>query len=130
MNKRKVLLYLVLSFSLSWLLALGFYLTGEKWVTSRWAQFVGMVYMYMPFLSVVIVEKIIYKGILKESIGLSFKFNGWFIVAWLLPFFIAGLSFLISLLMPGVSFSPDLQGFFERYRDIMGEEQINLMISG
>ncbi len=127
MKNKKIILFLLFSFVLSWLLALAFYITGEKWGISKISQFIGMIYMYMPFLSAFIVQKIIYKEQLKNAIGLNFKLNRWYFFAWLLPFFIAGLVFLISLLMPDVSLSLNLDGFFERYKNILKEEHINLM---
>ncbi len=127
MNKLKIFYFLIFSFVLSGILALFFYLTGEKWGISRLSQFIGMIYMYMPFLSVVIVQKLIYKSSLKDSIGLHFRFNRWYFFAWLLPFLISIIVFIISLSMPDVSLSLNLEGFFERYKDMFKEEQLNMM---
>lgn len=127
MNKLKIAYFLILNFVLSGILALLFYLSGQKWGVSKLSQAIGMVYMYMPFLSVLIIQKIIYKGGIKDSIGFYFKFNRWYFFAWILPFLITFVVFLFSLLMPDVSLSLNLEGFFERYKDMFKEEQLNIM---
>lgn len=127
MNKLKIFYFLIFSFVLSWTLALCFYFTGQKWGISKLSQYIGMLYMYMPFISVLIVEKLLYKGNIKKSIGLYFRFNKWYFFAWLLPFLISIIVFLISLAMPDVSLSLNLEGFFERYKDMFNEEQLNMM---
>lgn len=127
MNKLKITYFLILCFVLNGILALVFYLTGEKWGVSPISQFVGVIYMYIPFISVLIVQKIIYKGNIKHSIGFYFRFNRWYFYAWFLPFLISILVFLISLSMPNVSLSFNLQGFFERYEKYFQKQQIDLM---
>uniref|UniRef100_A0A7C4UHP0 CPBP family intramembrane metalloprotease n=1 Tax=candidate division WOR-3 bacterium TaxID=2052148 RepID=A0A7C4UHP0_UNCW3 len=127
MNKRKIFIFLLLTFFLSWILALLFYLSGENWNISPLSQITGIIYMFMPLLSAIIVQRFIYKGEVKESLGISFKFNKWFLIAYLLPFFISICVSLFSIMMPDVSLSLDLSGFYERYRNIFSEEQIQTM---
>jgi membrane protease YdiL (CAAX protease family) len=47
-------------------------------------------------------------------LGVTFKANRWWVVAWLLPFALQPLIIASELLFHGVSFSPDLGGFLDR----------------
>jgi hypothetical protein len=45
-----------------------------------------------------------------QNAYISFKLNKWFLVAWLVPPLLAIVTFFISLLFPGVSYSPGMYG--------------------
>ncbi len=81
----------------------------------------------MPMIMVIIVQKFIYKEPIKEPLGISFKFSPWFLVAWLFPLVIAFGAFGVSLLFPGVKFSPDMAGMFERFKYILTPDQLEQM---
>ncbi len=66
------------------------------------------VYMFMPFLATLLV--MYFYKIPFRSLGISMKLNKWYIVAWLLPGFLALFSLGISLLLPGTSYSANLEG--------------------
>jgi hypothetical protein len=68
--------------------------------------------MFMPALSAVVVQKLIYRAPLKKPLRISFRPNRWFLVAWLLPLLLAFAPFGVALLIPGVTFSPDKQDKF------------------
>ncbi len=82
--------------------------------------------MIMPTIGTIIVQKLIYKEPLKP-LGISFKINRWWLVAWLLPPLIALATIGVSVLMPGASYSPDMAGYFERYQGIVAPEQLQQM---
>jgi membrane protease YdiL (CAAX protease family) len=65
-----------------------------------------------------------YREPLREPLGISFRLNRWFAVAWLVPPALAMATFGVSLLLPQVRFSPDMAGIVERYRSTMTPEQI------
>jgi uncharacterized protein len=104
-------------------LILGFHFSGGQWNTPA-AYAIATIYMYLPLLSAVLVQKWIFRGPLMEPLAIRFKFNGWFILAWLLPFLLACLALLFSLALPGVSFSQDLSGFFERLQRTVPADQV------
>jgi len=125
---KKVMLFIVIVFVLSWLLVLLFFVLGGRWVEDRnIAPIVGTIFMFMPAISAVLVQKAIYKEPLKEPLGISFKLNFWWLAAWLLPPVIALAAIGISLLIPGISYSPEMTGFFERFKGIIPAEQIEQM---
>lgn len=69
-------------------------------------------FMWGPFLAALVMVKAVEKGKMKEWINLSWKLNTrWFWIAWLIMpaaiFAVLG----VNLLLPGVSFSPDMSGY-------------------
>lgn len=84
--------------------------------------FITMGYMLLPLIASLILQLGVYKEPLRE-IKLVFKWSNWYIVAGLLPFAGVALSFVVSLLIPGVTFSPDMSGFLDRMSKAMPPEQ-------
>ena len=107
-NIKKIILFIGLTIFFSWLLVALFFAFDGKWDTP--ISF-GMttIYMFMPMAVAIFVQKYIYKESLKESLGISFKLNRWFVVAWLLPPVVAFATLGVSLLFPGVEYSPEME---------------------
>jgi membrane protease YdiL (CAAX protease family) len=63
----------------------------------------------------------------KEELFLSFKFNGWFLIAWLLPLVLSVGGLGIGLLFPDVSFSLEMKGMFDRFEGSFPKEQVEEM---
>jgi len=110
-NVKKVVLFLGLTFTSTYLLAFVYFRAGGT-VTSPDILIFGVTYMFMPALCAVVVQKFIYKEPLKKPLRINFRPNRWFVVAWLLPLLIAVATFWVALLFPGVTFSPDKQDNF------------------
>ncbi len=127
MNSGKVFRFIVITFLMSWTLALVFYLTGLNWI-GPWGTVLGIVYMFMPLLGVVIVQKTSGENIFK-SLGMRWKINPWWIMAWLLPVVLAAMALGVALLFPGVEYSPGMAGFFERFSHLLSPEEIEQMES-
>ncbi len=125
-NSKKVLLFTGLTFFFCWAVAILFHALGGRWNTPL-ATGVGVIYMFIPMTMAIVVQKLIYRQPLKEPFGISFKFNRWFLVAWLLPPIIAFTIFGVSLLLPGVTFSPEMAGLLERFKSVLPPEQFNQM---
>jgi membrane protease YdiL (CAAX protease family) len=121
-NFKKVALFICLTFFLSWLMAILFFAFGGRWNTPA-SLVMAVVYMFIPMAVSIVVQKLIYKEPLK-TLGISFKINRWFLVAWLLPLFIAFVSIGVSLLFPGVHYSAGMEGLVERFEPILTEEQL------
>lgn len=79
-------------------------------------------YMFIPLLCSLALQLLVYKEPLKD-IGFSFKWTPWYFLA-LIPVVYAFITFGVSLLMPGVTYSPDMSGMIERFAKMMTEEQI------
>lgn len=62
--------------------------------------------MLIPLLAVVFTQLIFKEPVLKD-VGISFKFNRWWLIGWLLMPVVAFAILGVTLLMPGAKFSPD-----------------------
>jgi membrane protease YdiL (CAAX protease family) len=122
-NIKKSLLFIGLTFLINWLIAAVFFFSGGRWNTPN-SVIVGVIYMFVPMAVAIFIQKIIYKEALKESLGISFKFNRWFLAAWFIPPVLAFLTLGISLLLPGVEYSPEMEGMYERFRSVVAPEQL------
>jgi|AGTN01.1.fsa_nt_gi CAAX amino terminal protease family. len=87
----------------------------------------GMIYMLIPAIVVVLLQKYKYKEPIKKPFHISFRLNGWFAIALFTPIIIMFLSFGVSLLLPGVEFSRMGEGIIQRYSSIMSAEQLDLL---
>jgi len=125
---KKSLLFIELTFFFSWLIAFLFFILGGKWNTPS-AFVVAIVYMFIPMTIAIIVQKFVYKQPLLELLGISFKLNSWFLVAWLLPPIITFATLGVSLFFPGVEYSPEMTEWFERFKSILTPEQLEQMKS-
>src|SRR3989337_2673923 len=106
-NVRRAALFVGLTYFLSYSLANLYLALGGKWVQPG-ATIVALAYMFIPMISAVLVQRFIYKQPLVGPLGISFRFNRWFLVAWLLPPLIAFAALGVSLLFPGVEYTPGM----------------------
>lgn len=84
----------------------------------------AVLYMFMPFLSALIVDKLILKRKSLKSWALNFNPNWWYLAAWPAVILVSFLVLGINILWPGVEFSPDMSGFWERMSDQLTSSQI------
>jgi membrane protease YdiL (CAAX protease family) len=122
-NIKRSILFISLTFVSSWLIAGLFYALGGKWNTPA-SLMVGVVYMFVPMIVAIVIRKVIYREELRQPLGISFKFNRWFIVAWLLPVIMTFAAFGIGLLLPGVEYSPEMSGLLDRFRSLLTPEKL------
>lgn len=110
------------------LLVVGIY----GWLGGPWKgtgmMLLGVGYMFIPALVASLLQKFEGKAPIRE-LGISFRFNRWFFVAWFLPVFLMLATLGVSLLLPGVHFSPGMEGLFERFKDTLTPAQIAQMRS-
>lgn len=86
-NIKKVVVFCGLTFFFSYLLVFLYLALGGKWVMPG-SLIVATIYMFVPMIIAIIVQKLIFKEPLRVPLGISFKWNRWFFVAWLLPPFL------------------------------------------
>lgn len=127
-KQNKTTIFLILTFGISYLLAGLFYLSDTSY-NSAYGIIFAVVYMFVPAISTLLVEKLINKADIIEPLYIRFKVNKWFIISWLLPPVLAFLSFAISLLLPNISYSADMEGMFTRFSSMMTPEQLAQMQS-
>lgn len=122
-SSNKTPLFLILVLGISFLSAAGFRFSGGE-LSSMGGLVFSVAYMFIPLLVTLIVSKWIYKESIKKPLFISRKINRWWLLAWLLPVVIWGLTIAISLLWPDVSFSWAMEGLFAKYTATMSPEQV------
>lgn len=122
-NITKALLFLGLTFFFNYLLIILYLALGGKWIMPG-SFVISTVYMFIPMLVAIVVQKLIFKEELKKTLEISFKMNWWFLVAWLLPPIVAFTTLSISLLFPTVEYSPEMAGMFERLKSVVTPEEL------
>jgi len=124
-NFKKAMLFIGLTFSCSWLIAILFFVFGGQSYSPAF-YVMGVTYMFVPMIMAIVVQKFIYKEPLKKPLGISFKLNRWFLVAWLLPPIITVAAIGVSLIFPGVEFAtePEVSRIFEHFKSIFPPERL------
>jgi membrane protease YdiL (CAAX protease family) len=113
--------YLLVSFVLSWTVAFVFRFFGGSWNTTS-AVPVGVLFMFMPLVAALALQVLADREPVR-ALGISFRPNRWFLAAWLVPPVLAGVGIGIELLMPGVSWSPGMEGMFARFEEQLTPDQ-------
>jgi uncharacterized protein len=125
---RGILWYLIIVLSLSWFMAGIFYLIFPE-IDKVPYTIMAVMYMFMPLISALIVDKLILKRKNLKSWAVNFKPNWWYLAAWPGMVVLAFLSLGINLLWPDISFSAEMTGFYERLSEQFTPEQIELQKS-
>jgi len=120
-------LFLILTFTISFLMAGIYKLSGGGNQDRTGFMILGIIYMFIPTIAVLIVKKLIHREKIATDLLISFKINKWFFVAWLIIPVLAFLTFGISLLFPDVIYSPDMSGMFSRFESMITPEQAEQM---
>jgi len=124
-NWKKVREFVLITLLISYGLAFLFFALGGQ-LNTVGGTVMAVVYMFIPMTVTMVIQKGIYKLPIRE-LGVSWKFNKWFFAAWFIPPVIAFATMGVSLFLPGIEFSPDMSGFFERFQEFLKPEDIELM---
>jgi len=119
-------IFTLLIFIVSYSFVLFYFLLGGQWQMPG-ALIVAITYMFLPLLVSAALIRFVYHEHLQPALRISFQFNRWWLVAWAVPPVYALLTFLVSLMIPGVSFAPGMEGMFERYASSLTGEQLVAM---
>lgn len=122
----KLSLFLLITFVVNFSMAGIFYALGGTFKGLS-AAIMGAAYMFVPMLTVLLIEKVIYKEKIKESLQISFNFNIWLLVAILIPPVLGFITLGVNLLLPDVSFTPDMAGMFKRYESMLTPQELEQM---
>lgn len=100
---KKGLLFAIIACVGVWLLV------GVSWLCGKTAQSLlwiaaASLCMFMPLLATIITQKVNRESVLR-GIGIRWKFNHWWIVAWLLPVLMAVAMIGVACALPGVHFT-------------------------
>ncbi len=119
-------LFLIITFIINYTMVGVFLNLGYEYKDTE-GVILGILYMFVPMLAALFVEKVIHKQKVTKSLFISFKINWWFLAAIIIPIVYAGLSIAISLLLPGVSFSMEMEGLFSRFEGMVTPEEMERM---
>ncbi|MBS3777318.1 MAG: CPBP family intramembrane metalloprotease [Bacteroidales bacterium] len=120
-------LFLILTFVISLSLVGLYKLFGGQYDNKISATILAVTYMFIPMISVILVEKVIHKEKLKPNLLISFKINKWFFIAWLITPIMSFGTLGISLLLPDVTYSPEMTGMVNRFENMLTPEQLEQM---
>ncbi len=119
MGWRRVALYLLISYGFSWTVASFLYFSHERALMT----IIAPIYMFGPLVATAVLMWR-YGDFSWRDIGVSLRFNRWWVVGWLFPAVFVILTTLVSLVIPGVDFSPDMMGFLERLSRYASPEEL------
>lgn len=123
MNLKKILLFIGLTFLVSYSLAFAYFgLGGPRTMPAMLV--VGVTYMFVPTAVALVVQKAVYKAPFREPLRIKFRPNRWFLAAWLTPVALALATLGVSLLLPGIEFSPEMAGMYQRFEKVFTPEQL------
>lgn len=123
----KVKLYTIYLLVFSWGAAGVFAFFGQRLGEGVIGIGFPILYMFFPlFVSYILFRK--ESGVnFKEHIGLKFTWNRWFVLAWLSPLFLTIIIIGVNLLSPNVTFSWEMAGIFDMYKDKLSPKDFELM---
>ena len=121
---KKIGWFLGLTFALSWALVLGYFSLGNT-LGSPSSVAVLVLYMFIPAIVAVIVQRGIYREKVLRPFGVSTSPNlRWMFVAWFASPLLLLATLGVSLLIPGVSFSAGMEGMVAQVQERLTPEQL------
>lgn len=106
MNTKKILTFILLAFLPIMGVGLAFRYIPEGTTGAIIQSLLTSVCMFFPLLAVVLTQ-LIFKEPVLQGVGISWKFNRWWVIGWLLIPVLAFAILGVSLLMPGAHWSSD-----------------------
>lgn len=117
--------FIIIVLTLSYLIAGAYYLLfPEKDKISF--TIMAVIYMFVPFVSALVVDKLIMKSDNLKSWAINFDPNKWFLAAWPAVIIFVFFAMALNLLWPGISFSSNMDGFWERMANNFTPEQLEM----
>jgi len=117
--------FIFLTYGICWLAALTFYLAkGDL------HSVVGFVLTVAYLLIPAGIVLLIYNNRLLNIIELEIRPNRWFLLAILIPVALGVASTALSTLLPQISFSPSMQGYFDHLAQTLPPEQMPKVVEG
>ena len=120
---RKIILYISLTFGINFAMVAVFLAAGGK-PGGTGMILLAMAYMLVPMTVSILLQRSVFKQPLVKPLGISFTVNRWFFVAWFAPPILAIATMGVSLLLPGVTFTPDMSGFMSTLNTMLTPEQV------
>ncbi|MCP4438891.1 MAG: hypothetical protein GY810_08090 [Aureispira sp.] len=127
-KKNQALNFVLMAFGISWTASAmkNLFSSGDGG-----GSFIGLfswiTYMLGPLVAAFVIEKFMRDQPISKSLKISFKPNRWFLFALTIMFVVIALSIGVSLLMPDVEFSWELEGWYEKMADVMPADNLEEM---
>jgi hypothetical protein len=120
--RRKIGVYLAITFTASWAIGIGFAAFGGD---ARSPAFVPMALLFMmpPAFAALIVKGAVLNEPVVEELGIKLRLNRWFLAAWLIPPLVYVLSVALSGLLPGVTWMTSVDDIAAHVRGSVPAEQ-------
>jgi membrane protease YdiL (CAAX protease family) len=115
--------FLVLCYVISYAYASILFRKGVSFYSMQ-TIFMLLGYMFIPLLVVVLLQKLVYHEGVMAPLGVSFRLNKWFAIAWIIPLVLAQAAFGVSLLMPGVHLDASMSGMLQRFAERIPPERL------
>ena len=106
---KKTIQFIILTCMVSWAIAGAAILLGIRNTRSVAYTIFAAMYMFLPAICSIILQ-IIHKEKPFSNLGISFRFNKWFIIAGIVPIIYSFMALGINLLFPNITFSATYEG--------------------
>lgn len=120
---QRVALFLAISFAGSWGVALAFHLLGGS-IHGPAGRAMSILYVLVPGLAALVVQGAVAKRAVAEPLGLKPRFNGWVLLAWVLPLVILLVAFGIYAIWPGLEVITTTDRFVAELRSTLPPEAL------
>ncbi len=121
----RIVLFLLIAFGFSWMVAIPLYLFDAEGLMT----IIAPVYMFGPLVSTVVLM-LKYRDFSWRDVGFTWNVNVWWLVGWLFPALFVLSTLAVSPIMPGVDFSPDMSGFLERLSRYTSPDEVEAARTG
>lgn len=125
MNKRKIFTYILWLYGLSFGISTLFFVTGLGSNLLFLTLFMPG-YMLIPFISVLIVQKLIYKEKISRPLLIIRRPNWWWPFAMIMPILLISITALVATLFPGITLDFSLEYYLSSIDDTASSEIKNL----
>jgi len=110
---KKTIQFIILTCTVSWVIAGTVILLGIRNTSSIKYTIFAALYMFLPAICSIILQ-VIHKEKPFRNLGISFRFNRWFIIAGIAPIVYSFAVLRINMLFPNTSFSATYEGLLSK----------------
>jgi uncharacterized protein len=110
---RRIFTFYAATFAVTHIITTAYRLRGGSW-SSLDTFVVANGIMLIPGATAFVFTRWIFRAPVRETLGLHFRPNRWWLAAWILPPALMLLTLGVSLLLPGTSYDPTMSGLGER----------------
>jgi len=120
---KRVLTFTGLTIAISWLLVVVFFIFGGEAGSGK-AGGISAVYVLIPGIIAIYMQKYLYGEPLRQSLAIYFKPNRWFFAAWGLAILLIFAVKEVGFELPWHEYSPEMDGYFATLSRNMSAEKV------